>query len=70
MSLGESIGIAYLTWKSEQHILTPKYDIMCSLVPLVKHCFVTVEEYDNQFKLTWENCNGFVTCKGGSVELL
>ena len=42
LPLCESIEIDYLTWKSEQHRLTLKYDIMLSLVPLVKHYFVTM----------------------------
>ena len=46
--LGESIESAYLKWKSEQHILTPKYDILRSLAPLVNHYSVTLEEDDNQ----------------------
>ena len=43
---------------------------MCSLVPLVKHYFVTMEEDDNQFKITCQSSNGFVTCSGSSGELL
>ena len=39
MLLGKEIESAYLTWKLEQHILTPKYDILHSLVPLVKKRF-------------------------------
>ena len=35
-------------WKSEQYILKPKYDILRSLVLLVNHYFVTIEEDDNQ----------------------
>ena len=69
LPLGESIESAYLTWKSEQHRLTPKYDILSSLVPLLKH-YILMGEEDNQFKITFQCCNGFVTCKGGSVELL
>ena len=48
LPLGESIESAYLKWKSEQHILTPKYDILRSLAPLVNHYSVTLEEDDNQ----------------------
>ena len=57
-------------WKSEQHRLTTKYDIMRSLVPLIKHYFVTMEEDNNLFKIICQHCNGFVTCKVSSVELL
>ena len=46
LPLGGSIESAYLMWKSEQHRLTPKYDILSSLVPLIKHYYVTLEEYD------------------------
>ena len=55
--LGEAIESDYLTWKQEQHILTPKYDILSSLVPLVKHYFVTMEKDDIQFKITCQRCN-------------
>ena len=57
-------------WKSEQHRLKPKYDILCSLVLLVKHYFVTTEEDYNQLKITYQHFNGFVTCYGRSGELL
>ena len=50
--------------------MTPKYDIMLSLVPLVKHYFVTMEEDDTLFKITCQRCNGFVTCKGRIGKLL
>ena len=43
---------------------------MSSLAPLVKHCFLTMEEVDNHFKIACQSCNGFVTCKGSSGELL
>ena len=58
----EAIEIVYIRFKSEQHRLTPKYDIMYSLVPLVKNYFVTMEEYDNQLKITSQRCNDFLTC--------
>ena len=50
--------------------MTPKKNILCSLVPLVKHFFVTVEEEDNQFKITCQFCNGFMKYKGRSLEML
>ena len=62
LTLGEDIESSYLTWKPEQHILTPKYYIMCSLVPLVKHYNVTIKEDDNQLKIRYQRFNGFVTC--------
>ena len=37
LPLGDAIEIAHLVGKSEQHRLTPKYDIMCSLLPFVKN---------------------------------
>ena len=43
---------------------------MCSLVALVKHCFLTMEEDDTLFKITCQCCNGFLTCKGRSAELI
>ena len=70
LHLVESIESAYLKWKLEQHILTPKYDILGSLVPLVKHYNVALEKNDNQFKITCQFCNGFVTCSGISRELI
>ena len=42
LTLDEYTEIAYLVCKSEQHRLTPKYDIMHSLVPLVKHYNMTM----------------------------
>ena len=57
-------------WKSEQHILTPKYEILCSLVTLLKYCFLTMEEDDNQFKITCQSCNGFATCLVSSGQML
>ena len=43
---------------------------MSSLVALVKHYFVTMEEDDNKLRITHQHCNGFVTCSGRSVELI
>ena len=60
----------FFTLKSEQQRLTPKYDILCYLVPLVKQYFVTVEEVYNQFKIACQYCSYFLTCKGCCVELL
>ena len=62
--------IGYLVWKSEQHSLTPKNDIMRALVPLVKHCNMALEEDDKKFKIICKLCNGFVTCLGHIGELL
>ena len=66
MPSGEAIESAYIMWISEQHRLTPKYDILSSLVTLVKHYNVTMEEDDNQFKITFQRFRGFVTCSGRS----
>ena len=43
---------------------------MSSLVPLVKHYFLNMEEDINKLKITCQLCNGFVTCSGRGVELL
>ena len=59
----ESIESDYITWKPEKHSLTPKYDILSSLLLPVKKYFVTMEKDDNQFKITCQRCNSFVTCK-------
>ena len=56
--------------KLKQHRLAPKYDILHSLLHLVKHYFVTIEEDNNKFKMNCKRCNGFVTCKVRSGELL
>ena len=53
-------------WKSEQHRLTPKYDILSSLVLFVKDYFVTMNEDDNQLKIACQLCNIFVTFKSRS----
>ena len=50
--------------------MTPKYDIMHSLVPLFNNYFVTMNEDDTLFKVTCQHYNCFVTCKGSSGELL
>ena len=68
--LGEATESAYFMWNSEQHRLAPKYDILCSFVTRVKHCFVNMEKDGNQLKITCQWCNGFTTCKGRSGELL
>ena len=57
-------------WSLEQHILTPKYYILRSLVPNVKHYFMTMEEDGNQFKIICQCCTVVVTCSGRSGELL
>ena len=57
-------------WNSEQHKLTPNYDIRCSLVPTLKLHNLNMEENYNQFKFTCQYCNGFVTCSGRSVEMI
>ena len=57
-------------WKPEQHRLTPKYDILRSLVPPVKHYFVTMDEDGNQFKITCKRCNDFETRSVRSGEML
>ena len=46
LTLVETIESDYITWKSEQHRLTPKYEILRSLAPLVKHYNTTLEEDD------------------------
>ena len=43
---------------------------MHSLVTLVNNYYVTTEEDGNQFKIFFQNCNGFVTCKGRSEYLI
>ena len=50
LALGEFIEIAYLTCKSEQHRLTPIYDILRSLVILLKCYYGSWEEDDRQLK--------------------
>ena len=60
----EVYSSAYLIFKSEQHILTCKYGILRSLLPLVKHYFMTMEEDYNQLKITCQRFNVFVTFSG------
>ena len=38
---------------------------MCSFVPLVKYYFVTMEEDDNQLKITYQFCGVFVKFQVG-----
>ena len=37
---------------------------MSSLVPLLKQYNVTMEEDDNELKISYKHCNGFVICYG------
>ena len=62
LPLYEDIESTYLMWKSEQYRIIPKYYILSSLLPLVKHYFVTLEDDDNKFKINCQHSNGFVTC--------
>ena len=57
-------------WKPEQHRMTSKYDIMCSLMTLLNQYFVTMEEDGNQLKTTCQRCNDFLTNSCSSIELL
>ena len=66
LTFSEAIESDYLMCKSEQHILTPKYHIMRSFVTLVRQYFVTMEEDDNQLKITCQRCNDFLTYPGRS----
>ena len=50
LTLGESIESNYITWNPEQHILTPKYDIMSSFGPLVNHYYVDLKDNDIELK--------------------
>ena len=70
MPLGKAIESAYLVWNSYQHRLTPKYNILNSLVTLVKNYHVTMEEDYNQFKVNYQRCNGFVEISGRRGELI
>ena len=63
--LGEAIERDYFIWKSEQHRLTRKCDILRSSVPFSKHYFVTMEYDFNRFKSTCQHFN-FSTCSGRS----
>ena len=66
MPLVEANESDYLMLKSEQHRLTPKYDILCSLFTRVKHDFVTIYEDHNQFKITFQRCYIFIIYSGSS----
>ena len=70
MMLSEAIDISYLMCKSKEHRLIPKYYILCSLVPPVKHYHVDLLVDDRKVKITCKRCNGFVKCSGRSVKLL
>ena len=66
MALVEAIESTYLMWKSEKHGLSPKYDILYSLVTLVNHYFFTIEEDYNKFKITCQHFHDILTCLGRS----
>ena len=52
-------------WKSSQHIITPKYDILH-----FKHYNVTYEEDNKPLKINCRLFDGFFTCSEKSGELL
>ena len=55
--LCENIEISYLIWKSEQHILTPKYAILRSFAPLVKYHHMSEEDDgDKPLEITCQSC--------------
>ena len=62
----EDIESAYIMWKSEQHRLTPKYDIFHSFVNLIKHYHVTLDDDDKSIKITCQRCYGFLIYSGKS----
>ena len=71
ITICEAIEISYLTWNSEKHIRTPKYNILRSFEPLVKNYHVSyVDDDDKPLNFTCQHCNGFVRCAGKSDELL
>ena len=68
--MNADIENAHLMCKSEQHILIPKHNILCSFLPLEKHCHVTYLGDDNKsFKITCKHCNGYLRCACRSGEL-
>ena len=50
--------------------MTTKYDILRSLVLILKHYNITVEEVNNQFKITCQNFDVFITCYVRSGEII
>ena len=57
LPLCENIEIAYLIWKSEQHILTPKYAILRSFAPLVKYQHISEDDDgDKPLEITCQSC--------------
>ena len=70
-TIGASIEIFHSMWKSKHHRLTPKYEILLLFVPLVKNYHVTyVDDDDKEFRITCQNCNGYIKCADRSGELL
>ena len=69
LTIDEYIESFYLTWNIEQHILTPRYYILSSFVPLAKHYHVTEEDDDDKpFKITFQYCkDGLQTNMSSSV---
>ena len=71
LTIRESIEGYHITRKSEQHILTHKYEILRSFVPLVKHYHVTDVDDDNKLlKIKYQCCNVYARCDVKSVKLL
>ena len=66
-----SIEIFFLIWKSETHRMTPKYDILCSFVLLVKDYHVSSENnYEKATKFTCQYCNRYLECAEKSEEII
>ena len=61
-------------WLSHLEVITTHTDTQIQhsvfIIDPGKTFFVTMEEDDNQFKITCQPCNGFVTCKCRSGKLL
>ena len=69
LSLRKPIKSSYPMWKSEQYRMKPKYHILRLLMPLIKYFNANMEEYCNQFIITCQSCNVFVTWSVRSGEL-
>ena len=59
LNFGEAIESVSIVWKSEQHSITPRYDILRSLVPLLKYYTVNMEEDSDKLTVTFKLCNNF-----------
>ena len=57
-------------WKSEQQLLTLKYNIFRSFVPPEKYSYANLVNDEKKSTSTCQHCDGCVKCSGKSVAII